>query len=407
MTSTTRRGLAALCVIAGWQFFAAATWGQSFGVELHNTLMPASGGMGGVSIARPQDLTSSLNGNPATLTQFPGTQFTFSGTWVEPTFNLTQTEPLPLVGVDPYTGKSTAQGLPAGNIGVTQDLSALGLPATFGLGFVTTCGGFADFRQIPESNGTNSGLSIFSLPMAVGMDISERLSIGASLALGIAFFDGPFVDIGGMTTDVALRGTLGASYEVTEVTAAGFYYQTRQGFQFDNAVQFAVGPPQTVQMDLPENIGFGLANSGLMDGQLLLGVDVLYKLWDSADLYSAIYDNQWAVQLRVQYTVGCYKWRAGYVWAQDPLSSTPTVNVGGINVGDLPSVRYTQALLAITSEHRLTFGFGVTDALPGMDLDVMAGGMFRDTASEGEFTSSTIESYWVGLGLTWRFGCCN
>ncbi len=47
---------------------------QVFGVELHNNLMPASGGMGGVSIARPQDLTSGINGNPATLTQFHGTK---------------------------------------------------------------------------------------------------------------------------------------------------------------------------------------------------------------------------------------------------------------------------------------------------------------------------------------------
>ena len=59
---------------------------QSFGVELHNTLMPASGAMGGASLAQPQDLVSALNGNPATLTQFQGTQFTFSGSWAEPTF---------------------------------------------------------------------------------------------------------------------------------------------------------------------------------------------------------------------------------------------------------------------------------------------------------------------------------
>ncbi len=44
--------------------------GQSFGVELNNTLMPAAGGMGGVSIAEPQDVTSAINGNPATMMQF-------------------------------------------------------------------------------------------------------------------------------------------------------------------------------------------------------------------------------------------------------------------------------------------------------------------------------------------------
>ena len=55
---------------------ANTTFGQTFGIEPHNTLMPASGAMGGVSIARPQDLTSAINANPAALTQFKGTQFT-------------------------------------------------------------------------------------------------------------------------------------------------------------------------------------------------------------------------------------------------------------------------------------------------------------------------------------------
>jgi long-chain fatty acid transport protein len=59
--------------------FSSVSYGQSFGVELQNTLMPASGGMGGVSIARPQDLTSAMNANPASLSQFRGTQFPFGG----------------------------------------------------------------------------------------------------------------------------------------------------------------------------------------------------------------------------------------------------------------------------------------------------------------------------------------
>src|SRR6188472_1629347 len=87
-------------IFAAWllSLGAGQAWGQSFGVEAHNTLMPASGGMGGVSIARPQDVTSAINANPATLTQFQGTQFLFGGAWAEPTFNLTQTSNIPVIG---------------------------------------------------------------------------------------------------------------------------------------------------------------------------------------------------------------------------------------------------------------------------------------------------------------------
>lgn len=394
----------------------ASLLAQTFGVELHNTLMPAAGGMGGVSIAQPQDLTSAINANPATLTQFQGTQFLFGGGWAEPTFNLTQDGNIPIIGpplIEPFSAKSTAPGAPMGNIGVTQDLSELGMPATLGLGFVTTSGGFVDFRHIPESRGTNTGSTIFNLPVALGLDLTDRLSVGAGLALGIAFFDGPFVGASGMTPDYALRGTLGANYRVTEATTVGGYYQTEQSYRFDNAVLINPGPTQTnfdVRMDLPQNIGLGIANTSLMDGCLLLAVDVLYKQWDQAALYEAVYDNQWVIQLGAQYSVGNYRLRAGYAWAENPIDDTPGSNLGGvIQPGGFPAVRYTQGLLAITSQHRISAGIGIVDILPGLDMDLMAGGMFRDEEQLGNFTTTSIESYWIGLGLTWRFGrgsCC-
>ena len=367
--------------------------------------------MGGASIARPQDATSALNANPASLSQFHGTQFVFSGSWAEPTYDMTQTSNIPVVGsplIEPFSAKSTAQGTPLGNIGVTQDLEVFDLPATFGLGFISTSGGFVDFRQVPESHGTNSGMAIFSLPMALGVDMTDNWSLGASLALGIAFFDGPFVGASGMTSDYALRGTLGSNYQLAESTTLGAYYQTEMPFQFDNAVVFNPGVGQVnadVQMDLPQNIGLGVANNRLMDGQLLVAIDTLYKLWDEAEMYGAVYDNQWVVQVGSQYTMGRYRLRAGYVWAEDPIDQTPGSNVGGVvQPGGLAAVRYTQGLLAVTGQHRISGGIGVAEVLPHLDMDLMAGGMFRDTEQLGSFTTTSITSYWVGVGLTWRFG---
>ena len=396
-------------------FQCEKTWAQAFGIEANNTLMPASGGMAGTSIARPQDLTSAINGNPATLTQFQGTQFLFGGAWAEPTFNLTQTGPIPIVGtpiVDPYSAKSSAPGLPAGNFGVTQEITALGLPATVGLGFVTTSGGFVDFRHVPESNGTNTALAVFSLPVVMGVNVTDRLSVGGGLALGIAFFDGPFVGIGGMTPDYALRGSVGADYDVTDFTTLGVYYQTEAPFRFDNAVLFDFAPgsvAQDVNMDLPQNIGFGVANNALADGRLLLAIDVLYKLWNRAALFGALYDNQWVVQVGAQFSSGRYRLRGGYAWAQNPLDPTLGSDIGGIvEPGGEAAVRYTQGLLAFTSQHRISGGIGIVDALPGVDLDLMAGGMFNGEQQLGDFTTTSVLGYWAGFGLTWRFrrGSC-
>jgi len=386
---------------------ASVARAQSFGVEAHNTLMPASGGMGGVSITQPQDLLSGINANPATLSQFQGTQFLFGGAWAEPTFNFTQTTPIPLLGVDPYTGKSTAPGGAAGNIGVTHSLEMMGLPVVFGLGLISDAAGGADFRHIPQSNSTNSGLMVLEMASSASLQLTEYLSIGSTLFVGTGFFDGPFVEVGGMTTDYALRGSFGVNYQVAEFTSLGAYYQTEQAFRFDNAVRFPGGATFDANMDLPQNVGLGIANNALMNGQLLLAMDVLYKNWDNAQLFSALYNDQWVMQLGTQYSLGNYRLRAGYVYAQNPLDSTPVSNIGGVfPPGGPPAVRYTQGLLALANQHRLSFGIGAKDVLPGIDTDLMVGGMFRDTQQLGPSTTTSIASYWIGFGLTWRFGAC-
>lgn len=406
---------ASMALISGVFFLRGSeVQAQTLGVELHNQLMPAAGGMGGVSISQPQDLTSAINANPATLTQFSGTQFLFGGAWAEPTFNIRQTSPLPVVGptlVSPYEAKSEAPGSVLGNIGITQDVSELGIPATMGIGFLSSAGGLVDFRQRPESNGTNTGLSVFAMPVTLGVQLTERLSAGAGGSLGIAIFDGPFQGTGGMTTAYALRGTAGLNYQLTDVTSVGAYYQSKQSFQFENAIILPFGPvnPLDVNLDLPRNLGLGVANTALFDGRLLVGVDLLYKLWDQADFFNSIYDNQLAVQLGTQWTQDRIRVRAGYVWAENPLDANPGPNLGGVvQSGGLPAVRYSQALLAITSEHRLSFGLGIRDIVPGIDADLMGGGMFKDTEQLGPFTQTSIESYWLGLGMTWRFsrGAC-
>jgi long-chain fatty acid transport protein len=391
-------------------FGTSSVQAQTLGVELHNVVMPASGGMGGVSIARPQDFLSGINGNPASLTQFQGTQFTFSGAWAEATFNQTQSGNIPFAGppiVTPFSAKSSAPGSAVANIGVAQELSELGLPATLGVGFVTTSGALTNYTHVPQSGGTGTGLFVFNLPVSLGVDMTERWSIGTSVALGIGIYDAPFVGVSNMVMDYAVRGTIGTNYKLNDCNTIGGYYQTKQNFNFENG--FIINPglaqiPLDVALDMPENLGLGIANTALMDGKLLLGVDLVYKLWDNADTFGTIYDNQLAVQLGSQYSIGKYRLRSGYVWAENPMDQAPGPNIGGVIQTDLRAVRYTQGLLAVTSQHRISGGVGIQDFLPGIDLDVMAGGMFRDSEQLGNFTSTSIASYWLGGGMTWRFG---
>jgi long-chain fatty acid transport protein len=395
-----------LAVAATTSFVNAAhqVRAQSYGIELHNTLMPVSGAMGGASIARPQDSLSAINGNPGALTEFSGTRFSIGGTWVEPTYNIEQLAPLPLVGVDPYDAKSGTPGSAAPNIGVSQELSLGGMPAIFGLGLFTNAGAGVDFRAIPESNGTSAEYLALDITAALAVPLTERLSAGSSATLGNSYLDGPFTDTGGMTPAYGVRGTLGVNYELYPQTTVGAYWQTKKHFNFEDAAVLS-GVAYDVRFDHPQNFGVGVADESLMGGKLLVALDVIFKDYSDTDFLGAIYEDQWVCQTGLQYTVGPkVKLRLGYSYNTNPMRDPIVTSIGGVPVPDgIPGLRYIAGQFAAIPQHHLTGGIGVSNILPGIDLDMLAGGMFED---EQQFatTIASVESYWVGSYLTWRFG---
>lgn len=309
------------------------------------------------------------------------------------------------MGVTPFSAKSGTPGFAVGNIGVTQDFSALGLPATMGVGFITGAGAGVDFRGVPESNGTSAHYMALDIPVAFGVDLTERLSAGARLTLGSSFLDGPFVDTGGMVPAFGLRGTLGLAYELGQDTTAGLYWQTMKSYTFEDAVLFAGGNTSDIKFQHPENVGIGIANSSLMDGRLLLAMDVLYKQHSKADFLGDIYTDQWVYQFGAQYAVNeRVRVRLGYAYNENPMRPAVLDSLGGVPLPDgVPALRYVQGQFAAISQHRLTGGVGIRDLLPGLDFDLFAGGMFENTDRFAS-TIASIESYWVGAGITWRFG---
>jgi long-chain fatty acid transport protein len=395
--------LAAFILLA-WVAGATEVRAQSYGVELHNTLMPASGGMAGASVARPQDHLSAINGNPATLTGFPGTHFTFGGAWAEATYNIEQLAPLPLVGVDPYSAKSNQPGSMAGNIGVAQELSFGGVPVVLGLGFITSAGLGTSFRHVPESNGTSSQYANLDVVTALGAPLTERLSMGVAMTIGTGFLDGPFTDLGGMTTAYGLRGTVGASYALSDATTLGAYWQTKKHFHFEDAAVLN-GQGFDISFDHPENLGLGIANQSLADGRLLLAMDVLFKQYSNADFLSSIYDNQWVYQFGIQYQASeRVKLRCGYSYNTNPMRDATGTEIAGVPLPDgLPALRYIQGQFAAIGMHHLTGGVGIADILPGVDSDFLMGGMFEES-EQFATTIASVESYWIGTYLTWRLG---
>ncbi len=301
---------------------ALPVFGQGYGTDTQNVMTPAAGGMAGVFVARPQDVPAAVFGNPSTLSQFRGTQFTLGGGWVEgyPTVTYQQTPPNPLF--PNFTATSRTQGFAGTEIGVTQDLRSRGLPGTLGIGVAGLSGLGAEYRGLAPANDTINNLSseymVLGVNVGAGFDLTDRLSAGASVTLGTGFEQLGFVNLPGgnnlgstaMVHDYALRATLGVDYDLTPCDTLAFYYQTKLGFSFPNAVLVG-GNYRDLDIDQPETFGFGYANRSLLDGDLLIAADVYYKLWEEAALWEDVFVNQWAFALGAQLTRGRNKFRAG------------------------------------------------------------------------------------------------
>ena len=388
---------------------AQSAFGQIFGIELHNNVMPASGGMGGASVAQPQDLLSAINGNPATMSQYRGTQFSFGGAWIEPTVNLDHNGGV-LPGIGTFSGKSGTPGSVLGNIGVTRELSDVGLPITAGVALISASGLGVDYAAQPNSNNSAVTIQILQLQPELSIQLTDRLAIGGSFGLGVGLFDGLFVGSSKATPDYGTRGSIGVTFDPNPSTKIGFYYQTKESFNFENSIvlQPFIGPPSVpldVRGALPPNIALGFANSSLANGRLLLATDLVYKFWEEATLFDALWTNQFIVQVGAQYTTQKgRKIRLGYTYAEETAVDVPGNVIAGITPpGAANAIQYGQGLIPNISPNRFSCGFGVPNVLPGVDLDIFGGGQFLSTATFGRTTAS-LETYFLGGGLTFRCG---
>jgi long-chain fatty acid transport protein len=243
------------------------------------------------------------------------------------------------------------------------------------------------------------------LVAATGIELTERLSLGGSLIVGSSFLDGPFVDTGGMALDYALRGSLGLNYQVTPATWFGTYWQTQKPFTFDDAALLGGLPAQDIRFVHPDNFGWGIANRSLLDGRLLIAADIIFKVYSNAAFLKEIYDDQLGYQFGTQFDVSeRLALRLGYVYADNPMRGAQTTSIGGVPIPDgIPGLRYIQGQFAAITQHWLTGGIGMRDVLPGIDMNVFGGGGFRNTDQFGS-TQASLAAYWLGFGLTWRFG---
>ena len=261
---------------------------------------------------------------------------------------------------------------------MTQDFTALGIPATVGIGLLTASGLGVNYNQDLASNGTSAEMAVLQTAVGAGVELTDRLSVGFQGTVGSASMDGIFAAISSSTPAYNLRAALGFTYELRETTTIGGYWHTDQVFTFDDFVR--IGGPgfpfQDFRVSLPNKYGIGIADESLMCGKLLVAVDLMYFTWSDTDFFGAIWDDQFAVQTGLQYTTDKgYKLRAGYAYAENASTKHRSTELWPDHAASRG--RLYPALFPNINQHRISGGIGLTDILPGVDLDLFAGGMFE------------------------------
>ena len=249
----------------------------------------------------------------------------------------------------PFSATSRTQGGVASEIGVAQDLRSIGLAGTMGMGLAGLSNLGDEYRgRVPESanplmfnnlNDESAAYMILGLNMGAGFQLTDRLSVGAAMTLGTGFeqlaFIGPITG-SAMVNAYALRGTLGADYDLDDCNTVGFYYQSKMSFDFPNAVRVGSNY-QDIKIAQPTTLGLGVANRSLMDGNLLIAADVYYKLWEDAALWQDVLVNQWAFAVGTQLTRDKMKYRLGYSWNSNPTNHDVGTSFDGIPVSQQPT----------------------------------------------------------------------
>jgi len=383
----------------------------NYGTDLNNTMLPATGGMGGASVARTVEGAAAVFGNPATLTEYnEGTTVSFGATYYRPDVNVKHN------GGDTgvaWSSRSNADQYLVPTVAITQAFSpnlvaGIGLTAQSGIG--------SDFRDVNGSLDPNSELLVFNANAGLGYKVTDNLSIGGMATLANGFLQMSLSSATASTHGFGFRGTVGAKYQAG-ATSFGAYYRSPLKIEYDRFVDNGapIGPGKgrfwSVDVEQPQEFAVGISNNSLFGGNLLINADIIYKDWSSADLYKDIYRDQTVYAMGAQLTTGPAKWRIGYSYARDPIkrsvgssiAGVPSFAYNGTTVTLTPSiVQYFQATNAEAIwEHQVSAGFGyqLTDKI-SFDSHATFALENKDDIGNSRVEASTWQ---VGAGLTWSF----
>lgn len=450
ITASTARGFGRRMSVA--VAVMSAVSGQALalntGTDMNLAYKPAAGGMAGAAYTRPQDVSSALFGNPATLVQFDGGNVSLGASYMDPRLKVTQTN-----GAYSNTSESQARSY------IVPDfaMSLTTAPDTvFGVGIELDAGIGADFRTQPITLGPGGAIKVplnvelisFNANAGLAHKVTPELSLGAAVTIGFGLAQlgttgstsgittvlGPsgmiplgLTDFGGTTSsvhDIGAGFSLGATYQPSGSVTLSAAVKSPVKYNFKNILATTVSGSQQyqgVRIQQPLEVVAGAAYS--ISPDWLVEADAVWKNWSNADLYKDVYKNQSLLLLGTQYKTGAWSLRAGYSYATAILKDEPNATLGNLaGLGSLPlgtavppidlaqnglTKLVQMSLVPVVTQHTIATGLGY-QFNPNVRADVF--GAYAFEGKERRDIGSVIGSYqaklsqWaVGAGLSVRF----
>jgi long-chain fatty acid transport protein len=301
-----------------------------------------SRGMAGTSIGISHGAESALS-NPALITSVKSTEISFGGTIFMPDVSNTNN-----IG----GGDSSADS--AADMNVIPEVSIVSkITDNFyaGIGMWGTAGMGTDYRDADAANDTqlqmvtNLQLMQFGVPLAYKMNnfsvaVTPILQYGA-LDIEYTFgaddgnaSTGPGNVGMGVAQDLAFGYSLGASYEISNLTV-GVVYKSRIDMEYkgfgDTVAPFTNGLGyNNDKLSTPAEIGIG---ASYIIGEHTVAIDYKQIKWSDAKGYKDFeWDDQNIVSIGYAYTASSWALRAGYNYASSPISNQTYAGVNSANL---------------------------------------------------------------------------
>lgn len=418
------------------------TWGVAqagpHGSEFDLTLAPAAGGMEGVGIARPQGPTAMLFANPATLTQLKGSSaFTLGATFADPTLKASADAPVGLFGGAPSPTNPALTGAFSGQSRITElaaphaiAIQRLSPKLVAGFGFTGISGLGSDWRDVPGLPNLVADLGLFGGNMTAAYQVTDRLSLGGTLTVGIASLQVGLTDSGGTVHEFGLSGSLGATYDAGPVVI-GLAYKEELSINYENVAEIAPDVFFDMELQQPREIQIGIATSEALLKNTVIEMDFRYKNWDNANGYSSFWKDQYILstggQHKLKTPIGNVYLRAGYTFntkigkATSKLDGTfgkllmiknpnfSTDAPAGTN-GSVGSIPVTNTFLQLAQatvadghwQQSISLGMGYDVPQTNMRLDINFSYAFDGKTEFGPFHNNG-QLFTAGMGLTWQF----